>query len=190
MRDSVSVSRRISASIVGTEVRNVTPKRPIASTYRRASNCGSRTIEPCAANTTLLVPSAFMWKSGAATMKRSRPRSLPASTRDRTAQRWPSWDSGTPLGRPVEPEVYSTIAVSRASGRTAANSPWSRSASKPSAPVESKSTSGMPAGTCARRSPSQNASFTAESRITKSIVSRGNLWFTGTETSPARIVPK
>ena len=31
----------------------------------------------------------------------------------------PAWDSGTPLGRPVDPEVYSSIAVSSADGRTA-----------------------------------------------------------------------
>ena len=105
VRASVSVSRTMSASMVGTEVRKVTPKRPIASMYRRASNCGSRTMVACPARATLLVPSAFMWKSGAATMKRCLSRSLAAVTRDLTAQSWPSWDSGTPLGRPVEPDV-------------------------------------------------------------------------------------
>src|SRR2546427_148194 len=56
-----------------------------------------------AASTTLLVPSAFMWENGAATMKRSPWGAFPPAPRGRTAPRGPAWESGTPFGRPPEP---------------------------------------------------------------------------------------
>ena len=79
VRARVSRSRTASASMVGTDVSQVTLNRPIASTYRRASNCGRRTMLAPAAKANLAVPSAFMWNSGAATSswrrdRRQRPR--------------------------------------------------------------------------------------------------------------------
>ena len=181
----VSFSRTIIASIVGTEVSQVTPKRPTASTYFFASNCGISTMLACAANTNFEVPRPFMWKSGAATISRWSPGGM-VFRRDSTAHRCPWCESGTPLGRPVDPEVYSTIATSPWRGTTVSNGPRSSSASN-SGP---NSTIARSAATAGLRSASHSTSFTLESRITKSIVSRGNLWFTGTATRPARMVPK
>ena len=45
--------------------------------------------------------SPFMWNSGWATKWRS----LCEPSRRDSAQSWPAWVSGTPFGRPDEPEV-------------------------------------------------------------------------------------
>ena len=81
---------------------------------------------------------------------------------------------------------------STGSGNTVRKSPWSRKYSYPDvAPAgASNSMTGNPSGTEARRSRSLKASRVPESRSTNSMVSRGNLWFTGTATSPARRMPK
>ena len=61
-------SRAISASMVGTEVSHVTPKRATACAYLRASNEGISTMLPPTANAPLTLMVAFMWNMGAATM--------------------------------------------------------------------------------------------------------------------------
>ena len=63
-----SRSLATSASMVGTEVSQVTPKRAMACAYLRASKDGNNTMLPPDARAPLTLMVAFMWNIGAATM--------------------------------------------------------------------------------------------------------------------------
>ena len=153
-------------------------------------NSGSSTALAEAASPNRLVHNAFMWYSGAANNSRWCASGQPRFIRCSSAQRCPAWLSGTPLGRPVEPEVYSTMAISSSPGATGSKFPASRNAAKPPSPARSKFVKGISVLSASRRGLSQKKYFTSESARMKSTMGGGNLWFTGTATSPALRIPR